>query len=445
MSSADPGPRPAILSCIIVGGGPGGLGPLVWAAQHGELHAWLERGIAVVESTRRLGGSLGRYGINSDSLGGSYLECLGPEGLPEAMRRLRDDPVTREMRAYHEDFPPLPLVDRYMARIGHALAETAAAHPSSRIHLATTARSLHLRSDGTVAVFVHGPEGHAATLVARSAVVAVGGQQPWRDQTLMPGVRIEESPSRRVMPSNAVLTHEGLAQASDTLRRAGGRRIVVLGGSHSAYAVAWALLRLPGAAGLADGQIAIAQRRPPRVFYPDRAAALADRYPVEPGDICQRTQRVNRMGGLRGHGRDIWRQITERPNADAERRVSVLDLGQVSSAGIHSLLDEAALVVPCLGYRSATLPILDSTGRRLALRADGNGAGVADDCRVALADGTRLPNVFGIGLGSGFRPSLAMGCEPNFDGQANSLWLYQNDIGGLIYRGVHEEASALAA
>jgi hypothetical protein len=30
-----------------------------------------------------------------------------------------------------------------------------------------------------------------------------------------------------------------------------------------------------------------------------------------------------------------------------------------------------------------------------------------------------------------------MGCEPNFDGQANSLWLYQNDIGGLIYRGIH--------
>jgi hypothetical protein len=29
-----------------------------------------------------------------------------------------------------------------------------------------------------------------------------------------------------------------------------------------------------------------------------------------------------------------------------------------------------------------------------------------------------------------------MGCEPNFDGQANSLWLYQNDIGGLIYHGI---------
>jgi hypothetical protein len=102
-------------------------------------------------------------------------------------------------------------------------------------------------------------------------------------------------------------------------------------------------------------------------------------------------------------------------------------------------------VIPCLGYRSATLPIIDEHGRRLALRADADGDAVADDCRLVLADGTALPNVYGIGLGTGFRPSLAMGCEPNFSGQANSLWLYQNDIGGTIWRGIHEQKAALVA
>jgi hypothetical protein len=33
-----------------------------------------------------------------------------------------------------------------------------------------------------------------------------------------------------------------------------------------------------------------------------------------------------------------------------------------------------------------------------------------------------------------------MGGEPNFDGQANSLWLYHNDIGAIIYRAIHELA-----
>ena len=38
-----------------------------------------------------------------------------------------------------------------------------------------------------------------------------------------------------------------------------------------------------------------------------------------------------------------------------------------------------------------------------------------------------------------------MGGEPNFDGQANSLWLYHNDIGAIIYRAIDELARHPAA
>ena len=58
-----------MLSSVIIGGGPGGLGPVIWAAQHGLLPAWLDRGVAVVERQSHLGGTLGRFGIKSDSLG----------------------------------------------------------------------------------------------------------------------------------------------------------------------------------------------------------------------------------------------------------------------------------------------------------------------------------------------------------------------------------------
>ena len=60
-----------MLSSVIIGGGPGGLGPIIWAAQHGLLPSgsivaspWSTPGAS--------GGTLGRFGINSDSLGGSY-------------------------------------------------------------------------------------------------------------------------------------------------------------------------------------------------------------------------------------------------------------------------------------------------------------------------------------------------------------------------------------
>jgi len=444
MSWPDPARRSSILSTVIIGGGPGGLGPVIWAAQHGRLPAWLDEGVAVIERSGRLGGSLGRYGISSDSLGGSYLECLEPEAIPEALRRVRDEAVTAEIARYRDAFPPLPLVDRYMGRIGQAVTEIFARHPASALHLHTEARSVHLRPDGLVAVVVQSHGRPAHTLLARSAVVAVGGRQPWRDQSLAPGLRFADCQAR-LLPSNDLLSHAGLAEANEILRTAGDRRIVILGGSHSAYAVAWALLELPGAAPLADGQVAIVQRRPPRIFYADQAAADADGYPVDHGDICPRTGRVNRMGGLRGHGRDIWRRIMSCPSVEAEKRIAILDRADLADAELRRLMDEAALVVPCLGYRAATLPILDDAGRRLALSADAQGDAVGDDCRLRLTDGSSLPNVYAIGLGTGFRPTLAMGCEPNFSGQANSLWLYQNDIGGTIWRGIHEKKAALVA
>jgi len=128
-----------------------------------------------------------------------------------------------------------------------------------------------------------------------------------------------------------------------------------------------------------------------------------------------------------------------RPGCEPETRIAIVDAADLDTDELRMLTDEAALVAPCLGYRSATLPIIDEAGHRLALRADANGDAVGDDCRLVLADGSVLPNVYGIGLGTGFRPSLTMGCEPNFSGQANSLWLYQNDIGATIYRGIHEK------
>ena len=110
-----------------------------------------------------------------------------------------------------------------------------------------------------------------------------------------------------------------------------------------------------------------------------------------------------------------------RPGCEPETRIAIVDVETLDADTLRTLTDEAALVAPCLGYRSATLPIIDQAGHLLPLRADANGDAVGDDCRLVLADGSVLPNVYGIGLGTGFRPSRGMGCEPNFSGQANSL------------------------
>ena len=437
-----------MLSSVIIGGGPGGLGPIIWAAQHGLLPAWLDQGVAVVERQAYLGGTLGRFGIKSDSLGGSYLECLEAPGLPPELQPLRDEPLAHEMARYRDSFPPLVLVDRYMRRIGVALAGMLAER--SALHLCTEARSIHLRRDGSVEVEITGPDGCESVLAARSAVVALGGRQRWMHGELKPGLALATCQMRNVMPSDRALSIAGLREADQILSEAGRRPILILGGSHSAYSVAGAFLELPGAERLAKGQIVILQRREPRIFYPDRQAALDDLYEVAPGDVCPRTQRVNRMGGLRGFGREMWRQIAERPHTTPEPRVVSIDMQRLSADELGAMIADAALVVPCFGYRSAMLPVFDAEGTRLALNAEQGGIAVGEHSRLLLSDGTSVPNLFGIGLGTGYKLPTSMGGEPNFDGQANSLWLYHNDIGAIIYRAIqelahHPTAAAVAA
>lgn len=431
------------LSTVIIGGGPGGLGPLIWAAQQGALPSWLDRGVAVIDRQAHLGGTLGKFGIHSDSLGGSYLECLEWPDLPDALRRLRDDPVTREMATYRDGFPPLTLVDRFMRRIGSALASMF--NGRSSLYLSTEARTVRICGDDTIAVDVVRADGAGLTLSARSVVVALGGRQHWPQMTHTPELPLQNNRARHVMPSDQLLTTAGLKQANMLIAGAGQRRILILGGSHSAYAVAGALLELPAAANLAPGQIVILQRREPRIFYPDHNAAREDRYEVDIGDICPRTQRVNRMGGLRGYGREMWRRITDRPGILSEPRVVRRPLQRLSTGELQVEIQTAALVVPCFGYRSATMPIFDKDGTALTLNAETGGVAVGDDCRLLTADGRSLPNLFGIGLGTGYKLPAGMGGEPNFDGQANSLWLYQNDIGAVIYRAIDDLTRDLAA
>ena len=50
----------------ILGGGPAGTGPLVWAAQNGKLRSWMDTGIALIEQTGAMGGTLGNYVVNAE-------------------------------------------------------------------------------------------------------------------------------------------------------------------------------------------------------------------------------------------------------------------------------------------------------------------------------------------------------------------------------------------
>jgi len=48
------------------------------------------------------------------------------------------------------------------------------------------------------------------------------------------------------------------------------------------------------------------------------------------------------MGGLRGYGREMWRQIAHRPRTLPEPRIVALPMQQVSATELRSQIERAA-------------------------------------------------------------------------------------------------------
>lgn len=423
---------------VILGGGPAGTGSLVWAARHGLLGEWLDAGVAVIERRQKLGGTVGRFTLNADTLGGTFLECLDGPSCDSSLVELRSDPITENLAGWRDGLPPLELVGQFLERLGAALAAQFVHHPGSRVMTGARAIALHLLSDGTVAVEIAEAGGGRRSIQAATAIMALGGWQTACWSELMPGMTLE--PWRaKVMPSDALLRQGGAFLTRRLLSHARGRpRAVILGGAHSAFSSAWFLLNcLPGIRfGIAG--IRILYRSEPRVFFPSRAAAAEENYSFREEDVCPATGRVFRLSGLRGDGRATYRRIRGVGGAEPEVRAAMQPMRAMSRSGLRRLLDAADLIVPAFGYRMMTLPVLDASHRAVPLVP--SGPAVGPDSRLLTAGGHALPNVFGIGLGSNFRPWGPMAGEPSFRGQQNSLWLYQNGLGEMIHAGARHYA-----
>src|SRR6202042_1640402 len=116
-----------------------------------------------------------------------------------------------------------------------------------------------------------------------------------------------------------------------------------------------------------------------------------------------------------------------------EPRLQLHRLG-IDDAASRSLLDNADLVIAALGYRPCALPVFDQKDHLVPLLAQTSPQAplVDGSCRVLDALSNPLPGLFAIGLAAGFVPHGKLGGEPSFRGQANGLWLWQSDVGGLI-------------
>ena len=425
-----------VTGLAIIGGGPAGLAPLLAAHRHGRLDELLDRGLVIVEQGDTLGqGDLGRYAINSDSTGRTFADCLeGPHDT--ALTSLKSHPLAIEIASAGDAAVPLALVGRFMRLVGETVGAMVAAHPNCAVLTRHRVSSVQRAAAGWI-VTVRDRDGQPGRAIAvRDVVSATGAAQPvsrLADETVA-GLRLATVGRDRLLQSGDVLTEAGLHAVAARLAGRPDPRVAIVGGSTSAVATAHALLhRLPSVA-FAPGALTLLHRRPLRVTYASAEAARAEGdLDFSDDDICPVSGRVFRLGGFRLDSRDLVMQARGIGGRPTEKRLALHLLGS-DDAEARRVLSRADLVIAAFGYRPRAIPVFGTDGSPIALHSANNPTAPLVDgrCRILDRGGRPVPNLFGIGLAAGFVPHGRLGGEASFVGQANGLWLWQNDVGLLI-------------
>lgn len=428
-----------IANTLIVGGGPAGLAPLISASRAGLLDRILADGVVLAERDSSIGaGRIGRYAINSDSTGNTLTSCVTDNPHP-TLAALREHPVVRAVAAYQGDSVPLALVGEYMTVLGGALRDLMIA-TGNEVLLGHEAISSKKLRDGFWRTKLRRPaDGIEVFVESRFVVLATGGHQPlsYLARRSVGGRPLLPSCAEKLIQSDEALTAAGLAAIADRVAKGRSKRIAIVGSSSSAMACANAVLQSSFGRELGGGAVTLLHRRPLRIFYPSAAEALADGYcEFTAEDICPISGFVFRLSGLRLEARDLLMAVRGIGGRPPEERLRLYQVGEGHDPEALKILDEADVVLAALGYRPQALPLLTASGRRLEVFADDSGARplVDSECRVLDRRGAPIEGLFGIGLGSGFFSRELVGGELSFSGQTNSLWQWQNAVGGLIAR-----------
>ena len=425
----------AMDAMLVIGGGPAGTALLTAASKQGRLADLAGSGLTVVERDDALGGGrLGRYAISSDSTAETFLSAVKDNPYPE-IAALIDHPAARQVAKFVGALG-VPLVDA-----GPLLRVT-----GDRLGAIVAASGGHVAVGHEVVDTRRLPQGGWATRLRRlsdgaeierrshNIVVATGGYQPL-DSLVgqhVAGAPLHQLAEGRLMQSDELLALGGLDRAADLLRSRRDPKVAVIGGSTSALASVSLMLRSRPGIAFGSGGITLLHRRPLRPFYFSEEAARADNFTdYDAQDICPVSGFIYRLGGFRLEARELVLRMLQVDGRVPEPRVAVHRIGE-DDATARAIIERADLVIGALGYRPHAATLLDAQGARVALAADSGEPMVDKHCRVLDAHGRPIPGAFGIGLAAGFVPWGRLGGEASFRGQANGLWLWQNDVGQMI-------------
>ncbi|WP_160171332.1 DegT/DnrJ/EryC1/StrS family aminotransferase [Kozakia baliensis] len=432
---------------VIVGGGPAGLAPLLAAAKSGDLPKLLEKGLCLIERSSKVGaGRLGKYIITSDSSAATFLSCIQDCPVPE-LAELVSHPIAMEIASAGIDCIPLTLAASFMDLIGETLTKLINSYPSSLVLTDTELTNLRRREDGSWSVNIRLLRSEQTMTLNASAVLMSTGaiqSQERLCQEMVSGKPLLPAFGKKLVQSDDFLSHGIFDDTIAGLENIEKPHVVIVGGSTSAMSCARHILRAFDERHI-DGRITMLHRNELKVFYPSVEAASSEGYTeFNEDDICPLSGFVHRFGGFRFESRMLAKRLLGIGNEAPELRVTLYRLEGEPKADEEAwqIMENADLIVACLGYRPSAAIVLNSDDTIMPLQAnDSSSPMVNDKCSIMDQNHEEIPGLFGIGLAAGFRPPPSMGGERSFNGQVNGLWLWQNDVGRMVAQRMIEHVS----
>lgn len=421
---------------LIVGGGPAGTGFLLKALKDGNSSTLFNNKIALVERTSDLiSGNLTNFKVNSDTFSSVFLECLeGETGNAIDLNKIKNE--IEFVKSFNGRSIPLEKLKNYFKMLGQLIKEYLEKKEKCDFYLNSTVTKIEQKENNNYEVFI---EGKTKTITTKNIIICTGGKPvslTKENTNFSKSVSLDKFidkciHSDTILKSNNVQDLIHLKQNN--------AKVVILGGSHSAFSVAHLLLNKLSNNITHDGSIKIWCSSLPKIYFNTKQEAIDNSYnDFTDSDICPVTKKLFRLAGLRMDGRELYMQILALGNLEREKRVSV----QVYTNQTQLLekdLEEATVIILAYGYKFNMFPFIDANGNEIRFKGEETKHWVNDYCELIDYKNNIVPNVYASGLATGFIPSGELGGEPSFEGQTNGIWYYQNAIADRIINKINCE------
>ena len=441
-----PGSEQNPYKLAIIGGGPSGCSVLVRAIRIGYFEKLCSidtneslAGVCIIDKCgmdRFGGGTLQDYVINSNTHANKFvtnvletkLDVVPPESSQGTLlENLKDGEYCQQVEAYGAKQGSLQIIGRFLREVGSVMYRMVQTHaPSSSCRTRTSVEWIQRytrNTDGLIGWKLQlsniDNNGASSAIYAKDVLFATGGRQEVPTWT-------NSSHQAKVLTSDFVCTDPGIQEMKrrikKNLRNGGKGKVVIVGGSHSAFSAAWICLNkmnnnntttsaAPAAnftttgAGATEVEIAaidvasssmeekngaigvaavpssqasttssssyvlppntpsvfILHRSFVKVFYSTKREAELDGY-TDIGVINKTTGQIHPFGGLRGDAKALWRDIKTSKETRV-RLVSIRSGVDISQQTIVAkMFDEAAVIVWACGYVSNRCPVFDADG-----------------------------------------------------------------------------------